>query len=253
MCRNSAHAVVVWFLKQQRQRGLHQVCGEDTVQIMRIHRAGKSTKNTRGGYSAAKTLQTRAGENGHSAVPPPPGLRARLRGSAADCPEPDNRWPEVMASTCAAGLSGKRSSCPLPSKTGCDRFRERSSPVNLARITADPQRGLNRVFALVQSAEAVAWSRLLRRLRTGSLTRTRERAGLIGNWPRLPTPLQRRYGRPALSVLCDPRPAGPPEIAEEERSGVTPWRESNVIEFCPRKNGGGRPRERNIDATNRLP
>lgn len=29
----------------------------------------------------------------------------------------------------------------------------------------------------------MARSRLLRRLRTGSLTRTRERAGLIGNWP----------------------------------------------------------------------
>ena len=41
-----------------------------------------------------------------------------------------------------------------------------------------------------------------------------------------------------------PRPAGTPQIAEEERPGVTPWQASYVIEFCPRKNGGGRPRER---------
>jgi len=58
-------------------------------------------------------------------------------------------------------------------------------------------------------------------------------------------PLHRRYGRPAPSVLCDSRPTGTPEIAEEERPGVTPWRASYVTEFCPRKNGGGRPRERN--------
>ena len=39
------------------------------------------------------------------------------------------------------------------------------------------------MFVLVLSVEGLAGSRLLRRLRTGSLTRMRERAGLIGNGP----------------------------------------------------------------------
>jgi hypothetical protein len=49
-----------------------------------------------------------------------------------------------------------------------------------------------------------------------------------------------------------PRPTGTPEIAEEERPGVTPWRASYVIEFCPRKNGDGLGNV-TLDATDRLP
>jgi hypothetical protein len=88
----------------------------------------------------------------------------------------------VVASTCVGMIEWQRSSCVLPSKAGCDRFREGSSPVNLARAP-DLQRGLNRVFVLCRVRRVVARSRLLRRLRTGSLTRTRERAELIGNRP----------------------------------------------------------------------
>jgi hypothetical protein len=45
----------------------------------------------------------------------------------------------------------------------------------------DLQRCLNRVFVLCRARRVLARSRLLRRLRTGPLTRTRERPGLIGN------------------------------------------------------------------------
>jgi hypothetical protein len=56
------------------------------------------------------------------------------------------------------------------------------------------------------------------------------------------------------ATLCDP-PAHrhTTGIAEEERPGVTPWRASYVIEFCPRKNGADGLGNVALDATDRLP
>ena len=51
----------------------------------------------------------------------------------------------------------------------------------------------------------------------------------------LPAPRQQIVDRPFCAI---PRPTGRPEIAEEERPGVTPCLASYVIEFCPRKTRG---------------
>src|SRR5258708_39811941 len=54
-----------------------------------------------------------------------------------------------------------------------------------------------------------------------------------------PRPLSGQVHGDHLPLCAIPRPTGTPEIAEEERPGVTPWRAHFVLEICPRKNGAG--------------